>query len=109
MLNQQPDVDLVLSALADPTRRRLVERLGNHGPLTVKQLAEPVPMSLAAVMQHLGVLERAGLVGSRKVGRARVCQLEVGGLEAVDRWVAARRYSVERRLDRLEQFLKENE
>lgn len=109
MLNQQPDVDLLLSALADPTRRRLVERLGNQGPLTVKQLAEPVPMSLAAVMQHLGVLERAGLVGSRKVGRARVCQLEVGGLEAIDRWVAARRNSVERRLDRLEQFLKENE
>ena len=112
MLNQQPDVDLLLSALADPTRRRLVERLGD-GPQTVKQLAQPLPMSLAAVMQHLGVLERAGLVGSQKVGRARVCQLEVGGLEAIDRWVAARRNSVERRLDRLGEFLasesKENE
>jgi len=104
MLNQQPDVDVLLSALADPTRRRLVERLGD-GPLTVKQLAQPLPMSLAAVMQHLAVLERAGLIGSQKIGRTRVCQLEVGGLEAIDRWVAARRHTWERRYDRLAQQL----
>jgi DNA-binding transcriptional ArsR family regulator len=108
MLNHQAEVDRLLSALADPTRRWMVERLG-EGPQTVKQLAQPLPMSLAGVMQHLQVLEKAGLVGSQKVGRARVCQLEIGGLDAIDRWIAARRKEWERRLDRLgAELAKEN-
>jgi DNA-binding transcriptional ArsR family regulator len=104
VLNQQPQVELLLQALADPTRRRIVERLG-QGPATVKQLAEPLPISLAAVMQHLQVLERVGLVESQKVGRSRVCQLDVAQLDAIDQWVAARRQTWERRLDRLGEML----
>jgi DNA-binding transcriptional ArsR family regulator len=100
MLNQRPDVDLVLHALADPTRRRIVERLG-EGSATVGELAQPLPMSLAAVMQHVAVLERAGLVGSHKEGRARVCELDLARLDALDGWITARRRTWERRLDRL--------
>jgi DNA-binding transcriptional ArsR family regulator len=104
VLNQQPDVDYLLQALADPTRRRIVEVLGD-GPATVKELAEPLPMSLAGVMQHLHVLERAGLVASKKVGRTRVCHLETARLDALDDWLSARRASWERRLDRLGEHL----
>jgi len=104
MLNQPAEVDRLLQALADPTRRWLVERLG-EGPQTVKQLAEPLPMSLAGVMQHLAVLERAGLVDSEKVGRNRVCQLDLAKLDDIDRWVAARRRTWERRYDRLGEHL----
>jgi len=84
----------------------MVERLG-EGPATVKELARPLPMSLAAVMQHLQVLQRAGLVASEKKGRARVCQLEVERLGTLNDWIAERRNSWERRFDRLEQFLAE--
>jgi DNA-binding transcriptional ArsR family regulator len=104
VLNQQPTVDLVFNALGDATRRRIVEQLGN-GPQTVKELAQPLPMSLAAVLQHLQVLERAGLVASRKQGRARVCELDLAQLDALDSWVAARRRTWERRFDRLEASL----
>jgi DNA-binding transcriptional ArsR family regulator len=93
-------MDQLMQALADPTRRRIVERLG-EGPATVKQLAEPLPMSLPAVMQHLQILERVGLVESQKVGRTRVCRLDLSKLDTIDDWVAARRRSWERRLDRL--------
>jgi len=82
MLNQVTDVDVVLHALADPTRRRMVERLG-VGPATVTELATPLPMSLAAVVQHLQILERSGLVATKKVGRVRTCELDVQKLESV--------------------------
>jgi DNA-binding transcriptional ArsR family regulator len=100
MLNQQPALDRVFQALADPTRRRIVERLG-EGTATVKELAQPLPMSLAAVMQHLRVLEHAGLVASHKQGRARTCELNLARLDTLDDWLAARRATWERRLDRL--------
>jgi len=104
VLNQQPNVDPVLQALADPTRRQIVERLG-EGPQTVKQLAQPLPMSLAAVMQHLQVLERAGLVTSEKRGRSRVCDLDVARLDSLDEWIAARKRTWEQRYDRLGKIL----
>jgi DNA-binding transcriptional ArsR family regulator len=104
VLNQQPSVDQVLSALADPTRRAIVERLG-EGPASVTELAQPLPMSLAAVMQHLAVLERAGLVASEKRGRTRVCELDVARLDSLDEWIAARKRTWERRYDRLGQIL----
>lgn len=104
MLNQYPSVDPVLQALADPTRRQLIERLG-EGPATVKQLAQPLPMSLAAVLQHLQVLERAGLITSEKRGRSRVCELEVARLESLEAWIAARKRTWERRYDRLGEIL----
>jgi DNA-binding transcriptional ArsR family regulator len=107
VLNQQPSIDPVLQALADPTRRQIVERLG-EGPATVKQLAQPLPMSLAAVMQHLQVLERAGLVTSEKRGRTRVCELDVARLDSLDEWIAARKRTWERRYDRLGEVLKKD-
>ena len=100
MLNQVEDIDRLLSALADPTRRWIVERLGS-GPASVTTLAAPLPMSLPAVVQHLQVLERSGLVVSEKNGRVRTCRLDPKRLETVDDWLNARRATWERRLDRL--------
>ena len=97
-------MDSVLHALADPTRRRIVELLG-RGPASVSELAEPLPMSLPAVHQHLRVLEASGLVRSQKVGRVRTCRLDVTRLDTVDDWIQANRRTWERRLDRLGDFL----
>jgi DNA-binding transcriptional ArsR family regulator len=104
VLNQPPGIDPVLQALADPTRRVIVERLG-EGTATVTELAAPLPMSLAAVLQHIQVLERAGLVRSEKRGRTRVCELDVARLDSLDEWIAARRRTWERRYDRLGEIL----
>ena len=73
MLNQQTSLDLAFQALADPTRRAMVERL-SRGPASVSELAKPLDMSLPAVMQHLAMLESSGLVRSQKVGRVRTCR-----------------------------------
>jgi DNA-binding transcriptional ArsR family regulator len=78
----------------------LLERLGS-GPLTVSQLAAPLPISLAAVVQHLQVLEKCGLVQTEKVGRVRTCSIAPNGLEAAIDWLGALRTPAERRLDRL--------
>lgn len=107
MLNHVGEVDAVFAALADPTRRQLVEQLG-RGPASVSQLAEPLPMSLPAVVQHLQVLEACGLVRSEKVGRVRTCRLEVKRLDTVQDWIEARRRTWERRLDRLGSYLAEH-
>ena len=98
--NQIEDVDTLLQALADPTRRRIVERLG-RGPATVTELAAPLPMSLPAVLQHLHVLTNSGVVVTEKIGRVRTCQLDLERLDTVQDWIAARRHAWERRLDRL--------
>jgi DNA-binding transcriptional ArsR family regulator len=100
MANQVADIDRLLHALADPTRRRIVERLGS-GPASVSVLAAPLPMSLPAVVQHLQVLESCGLVASEKVGRVRTCRLELERLDTVQDWIAARRRVWQRRPDRL--------
>ena len=100
MLNHSPDVDVVLRSLADPTRRSIVERLG-VGPASVTTLAAPLAMSLPAVMQHLQVLERSRVVASVKVGRVRTYQLEPETLGLLQRWIADRRRTWDRRLDRL--------
>jgi len=100
MLNQLSEVDSVLAALADPTRRMIVERLG-AGPSSITEIAAPIPMSLPAVLQHVQVLERSGLVSTRKVGRVRTCRLELEPLDSVQDWIAARRRTWARRLDRL--------
>lgn len=100
MLNQLVDIDSAFGALADPTRRAIVERLGS-GSASVTQLAERLPMSLPAVLQHVQVLERSGLIATEKAGRVRTCRLEVDALEGVERWVAARRRTWDRRLDNL--------
>jgi DNA-binding transcriptional ArsR family regulator len=104
VLNQPADIDRLLHALADPTRRRIVEQLG-RGPATVTALAAPLPMSLPAVVQHLQVLEWSGLVSTRKVGRVRTCRLEAQRFDTVEAWIDARRQTWERRLDRLGEVL----
>ena len=90
MLERLAPLDLVFRALADPVRRGLVERLV-QGPKSVSELAKPLAMSLAAVLQHLQVLEASGLVQSEKVGRIRTCRLEADALALVEQWLGARR------------------
>ncbi|GAA2040463.1 metalloregulator ArsR/SmtB family transcription factor [Catenulispora yoronensis] len=104
MLKHDPDLDRVFQALADPTRRAIVERLV-RGPASVSQLAEPLPMSLAAVVQHLQVLEGSGLVRSEKVGRVRTCRVEPAVLRRTEEWFAGQRTLWERRLERLGELL----
>jgi DNA-binding transcriptional ArsR family regulator len=91
-------------ALAEPTRREMVERL-SRGPATVSELAKPFDMSLAAVVQHLAVLEESGIVSSEKIGRVRTCRLEPGKLQLAEKWINERRLLWEQRLDRLGDFL----
>ncbi len=106
MLNQS--LDTVFSALADGTRRAMVERL-SRGPLSVSDLAKPFDMSLPAVMQHLGFLERSGLVRSEKQGRVRTCRLEPTVLASAEQWFSDRKSDWEDRLDRLEELLEEED
>jgi DNA-binding transcriptional ArsR family regulator len=110
MLNQSPDLDRLFHALADPARRAMVEQLA-RGPAPVSELARPLPMSLPSVMQHLSVLEAAGLVRTEKVGRVRTCSIEPAALNLAEQWINARRNEWERRLDRLGDYLQtlENE
>ena len=105
MLNH-PQLDLVFQALADPTRRDMVERLG-RGPASVSELAAPLDMSLPAVLQHLQVLEASGLVSSEKTGRVRMCRIEPKVMESAESWFTKKRAIWERRLDRLGDFLAE--
>jgi DNA-binding transcriptional ArsR family regulator len=105
MLNLQ--LDQMFHALSDPSRRSMVERLC-RGPASVSELAKPLAMSLPAVVQHLAVLEKSGLVTSSKVGRTRTCQIEPAALRTAEEWITARRTSWERKLDRLGDFLEES-
>lgn len=104
MLKQGAALDRVFQALADPARRRMVQRL-SRGPASVSELAQPLDMSLSAVVQHLDVLERSGLVRSRKIGRVRTCRIEPAALRTAEQWIAGRRSAWERRLDRLDAYL----
>lgn len=99
-----PNVVRVFHALGDPTRRAMLERLSS-GPMSVSLLAEPFDMSLAAVVQHLQILQRAGLVKTEKVGRVRSCRVEGSGLRAAEEWLRALRPEWDRKLDRLELLL----
>jgi DNA-binding transcriptional ArsR family regulator len=93
-----------LNALADQTRRGVLERLG-RGPATISELAEPVGISLTGMKKHVGVLERAGLVQSEKVGRARICRLGARRLEDVQEWMDMYRVMLDERLDRFGDLL----
>ena len=100
------DLDRTFQALADRSRRTMVERL-TAGPASVSELAEPLAMSLAAVVQHVQVLEACGLVTTEKVGRSRMCRVDATALSAAERWIAERRRTWEHRLDRLDDLLHE--
>jgi DNA-binding transcriptional ArsR family regulator len=104
MLNHVSRLDRAFHALADPTRRAIVERLA-RSPTSVSDLARPLAISLPAVMQHLAVLEASGLVLSEKIGRIRTCRIEPCALSAAEHWISARRTEWERRLDRLGVYL----
>jgi DNA-binding transcriptional ArsR family regulator len=97
-------LDRTFHALADPTRRAMVQRLA-RGPASVSELAKPLSISLPAVMQHLHVLEASGIVRSAKIGRVRTCSVEPKVLSDAERWISARRDQWERKLDRLADYL----
>ena len=98
----------MFQALADPSRRAMVERLCS-GPASVSELAQPLAMSLPGVVQHLQVLEASGLVRTEKVGRVRTCQIDPTAMRAAEHWIAERRTIWEHRLDRLGDFLAEDD
>lgn len=87
-------------ALGDASRRVMVERL-SRGPASVSELARPFDMALPTIVQHLGVLEKAGIVTSAKAGRIRTYQLVPGALAPAGEWLSRQRLPAERRLDRL--------
>lgn len=104
MLDPELDLDRIFHALADPGRRRMLERL-SQGPASVSELGKPLAMSLAAVLQHVQILEASGLVRSSKLGRTRTCTLNPQTLRSAEHWISERRTFVERRLDRLGGYL----
>jgi DNA-binding transcriptional ArsR family regulator len=107
MLDQMIDLDRTFQALADQSRRTMVERL-TLGPASVSELAAPLAMSLAAVLQHVQVLESCGLVKTEKVGRTRTCRMERAAITAAEQWITDRRRGWEARLDRLGDLLNED-
>jgi DNA-binding transcriptional ArsR family regulator len=107
MLNKEQNLDRMFHALADGNRRALIDSLMG-GPATVSALAQPMAISLPAVMQHLAVLENSGLVRTEKSGRVRICSLDPGAMSEVEGWVGARRQMWENRLDQLGRFLTRN-
>jgi DNA-binding transcriptional ArsR family regulator len=108
MLNQQTNLDLMFQALADPTRRAMIDRL-SRGPASVSELAKPFDMSLPAVVQHLAALENSGLVSSQKVGRVRTVQMQPEALSLAEQWLNDRRTMWVKRLDRLGELLAEGD
>jgi len=104
--NKKINIDRVFHALGDPTRRAIVEQLSQR-PLSVSMLAKPLAITLAAVVQHLEILEKSGLVHTEKVGRVRTCQIQPDGLSVAEQWITDRRALWERRFDRLGELLAE--
>ena len=100
----KPTIDQVFHALGDPTRRAMLETISRQ-PISVSHLAGPLPMTLAAVVQHLQVLEEAGLIRTEKTGRVRTCTMEPGGFKIVEKWILDRRNIWEHRLDKLGEIL----
>jgi DNA-binding transcriptional ArsR family regulator len=99
------DLSLIFGALADPTRRRIVARLA-EGEATVKEIAEPFPISQPAISRHLKVLERAGLIARRRVAQARPTKLRPEALDEADAWIESSRAAWEARAARLDEHLK---
>jgi DNA-binding transcriptional ArsR family regulator len=94
----------IFQALADPTRRAVLKRLGK-GPATISELAAPFDMALPSFMKHIRSLENSGWIRTRKEGRVRTCAIQKKPLAAVDAWLSAQRALWESRTDRLEQFV----
>lgn len=101
------DISRIFHALSDSSRRAMVEEL-SRGPLSISQLAKPLDMSLAAVVQHVNLLESCGLIKTHKQGRVRTCEIETTALTAAEAWLQERRKFWERRFDRLGELLDED-
>ncbi len=102
---QYQEIDRTFGALADPTRREILERVGREGSVTVSGLAEPAGISLTGMRKHLRVLEGAGLIATEKVGRTRHCRLGPRRLEDLETWMQEYRRTLEERLDRFGELL----
>jgi DNA-binding transcriptional ArsR family regulator len=104
MVQYSPHLDVSFAALADPTRRGILERLG-QGDTSITVLAEAFGMTLTGIKKHVAVLEEAKLVSTEKVGRVRTCRLGPRRLEAETAWIADYQQMLEARLNRLGAFL----
>ena len=98
------NIDGLFHALGDPTRRAILDKLC-QGPLSVSRLAEPLGVTVTAVMQHLQILEESGFVHTEKLGRVRTCRVDTAGFMALQQWINDHRTLWEQRLDRLGDFL----
>src|SRR5579863_2142670 len=108
MRHRPIDIDQLFHALGDPTRRAILDRLVD-GPASVSRLAEPLGVTLTAVMQHLQILEEVRLVQTEKLGRVRTCRIEPAGFRALEQWIHNHRTAWERKLDRLGKLLDEED
>ena len=101
---QSPSIDRTLAAIADPTRREILDRL-RRGEASITELAEPFGMSLTGLKKHVRILEEAGLVTTEKIGRTRRCRLDAHPLDDISQWIEAHRQAMSARLDRFEALL----
>src|SRR5258708_13737338 len=106
MNNYGESLGNVFQALADPPRRAVIQRLGT-GPASTKELARPFGMALPSFMQHLGMVENSGLIGSKKVGRVRTWQIEQERIVAAESWILEQRALWEGRTDRLVDYVED--
>jgi DNA-binding transcriptional ArsR family regulator len=104
MENHSQPLDGIFQALADPTRRAVLGRLG-RGPASVGDLAKPFDMALPSFMKHIRFLEQSGLIRTQKLGRVRTCTIEPKRFAAAENWLSSQRAVWEGRTDRLEQFV----
>jgi len=104
---QTNPLDRTFAALADPTRRALLARLGEENSVSISQLARPFPMSLPAIMKHLDVLSGAGLIARTKTGRTVACRLTAEPMEEATRWLNRYQRFWSEPLDRLAEFLED--
>ena len=105
---QKAEIDRLFHALGDPTRRAILDLL-SRGPISVTRLAEPLGITLTAVGQHLQILEESDLVRTEKVGRVRTCRIEPAGFSLLEKWIKDHRSHWELSLDRLADFLNEED
>lgn len=104
MAKYSPQLDTVFQALADPTRRAVVGRLG-AGPASIGELAAPFEMTLPSFMKHIHYLETAGWIRTRKTGRVRTCTLESRSFDLIESWLGEQQSIWEGRTNRLESFV----
>lgn len=107
---KSPDliIDRMFHALGDPTRRSILDMLA-QGPTSVSRLAEPLGITLTAVVQHLQILEESHLVCTEKLGRVRTCRIEPAGFSLLEKWIQDHRSTWQRRLERLGDLLAEED